>query len=367
MIITFRSTQKEILSLDDFITFINENDVIKNLIKLPENKYKIANQFYLEFTKINYSDLKKLLKKKLFDTKNAGNKKYWIDRGYDELTAIQKAYAVANTTSIKSFIKRYGEVEGKKRYNYFAEKNGKAHTLNGMIERYGDAEGRIKFKNFSENSVKTILKLHSNGNFTPDISMNKTKLIEKYGEIDGLKKFNEINENRKYWHSLEYHIKKYGEVDGLKIFKRKKEKLHEFYRGRASKESLKFLIPLYKKLRENGIERNDIYIGLKGSKEYFLIDEHNKIYFYDFTILSKKIIIEYNGEKFHPNLKYKDTEKWNKWKSPFSKLNADNVLIRDLYKEHLAINKGFVFYKVYSSDNLELKLQEIYEKAVMHV
>jgi hypothetical protein len=43
-----------------------------------------------------------------------------------------------------------------------------------------------------------------------------------------------------------------------------------------------------------------IYVGIPGSKEFYLKEESFR-YFYDFTIPRLKICIEYNGEHVHPN------------------------------------------------------------------
>ncbi|MDY0215272.1 MAG: hypothetical protein RBS24_07175 [Bacilli bacterium] len=50
---------------------------------------------------------------------------------------------------------------------------------------------------------------------------------------------------------------------------------------------------------------DELHVGIKGSKEWCLNGKKDKdiekVYFYDFTIPKFKIIIEYNGETYHPN------------------------------------------------------------------
>jgi hypothetical protein len=109
----------------------------------------------------------------------------------------------------------------------------------------------------------------------------------------------------------------------------------------ASKESLRYFIPLYKKLRASGILREDIYFGVDGSEEYFIYNKKSrKIYFYDFTILSKKIIIEYDGVYWH---------------SDISSKNAD------LIKENLAKECGFKLFRIPSEIKYEQKQKIIQE------
>jgi hypothetical protein len=100
--------------------------------------------------------------------------------------------------------------------------------------------------------------------------------------------------------------------------------------GRASKESLKIFIPLYKLLRIHGILREDIYFGVSGSNEYRLYDSINKkLRMYDFTILSKKLIIEYDGMFWHTNPEH---------------------IANDQYKDSLADGTGFTIYRIKSDD-----------------
>jgi len=70
--------------------------------------------------------------------------------------------------------------------------------------------------------------------------------------------------------------------------------------GRASRTSLRFFIPLYKKLRKACIGRKDIRWGIGNSSELWLRNkEKDRLFFYDFSIESLKVIIEFNGSKFH--------------------------------------------------------------------
>lgn len=105
-------------------------------------------------------------------------------------------------------------------------------------------------------------------------------------------------------------IKRHGEEKGTYLFNKRIEKYTKSMEGKrsgyTSKESKRFFIPLYKKLRRLGYNKEDIKWGIKGSKEWFLTrDVGNKVYFYDFTIPSKKLIIEYNGIGWHPMAPFK--------------------------------------------------------------
>lgn len=111
------------------------------------------------------------------------------------------------------------------------------------------------------------------------------------------------------------------------------------------------LLPIYKFCIEIGIPESLIYFGHFNKEEYFLLDNKN-IFFYDFTILNLNIIIEYNGEKFHPNPNW-DIDKKNEWKCLFSKLSYNEKYKFDEYKNKIAIENGFDIYSIYSSDDKE--------------
>ena len=136
-------------------------------------------------------------------------------------------------------------------------------------------------------------------------------------------------------------------------------RLHIF--GRASKESTKVFKPLIDWCLSIGIEYDDIYLGLDEKNEYFIKSEN--IYFYDFVIRSKKIIIEFNGIAFHA--KPEQLNK-NEWFNPFTKENAKDNIEKSKLKYKVAEDKGFVVLEIWSDlnhlDNLELCKKFIIDK-----
>lgn len=229
--------------------------------------------------------------------------KFWTSKGYTESEA-HKLVSDFQRKDIDYYIKKYGEKDGINRYNKSCKNKAYALTLNGYVSRFGETEGRRLYK-------------------------EKTKRLS-------------------YCQSIHYYIDKYGYYDGSRIYndliKRKCTKS-----SIASKESLILFKPLYKILRRKyNIPREDIYWGINGSSEYFINDDG--FHLYDFTIRSKKIIIEYHGEAFHPNIKWKDTEKWNNWRCLFTNETADEKYKFDQFKKNKAIKNGFSILEVWSSD-----------------
>lgn len=127
--------------------------------------------------------------------------------------------------------------------------------------------------------------------------------------------------------------------------------------GRASKESLAYFVPLYNFLLNEGFEDDNILFGYEDKNEMFLssdLTEQDFIKgFYDFTIMSLKIIIEYHGEKFHPRINLLTEEELDLWENPYSKRRWEEQYLRDEEKKKLAIDNGFNYYELWSSNSRE--------------
>ena len=109
-----------------------------------------------------------------------------------------------------------------------------------------------------------------------------------------------------------------------------------FGRNKASKESLKFFNPLLDSIQDLNLE---YYLGVNQNHEYFLIDSTNTIRYYDFTIPSLKIIIEFNGVHFHPNKAVLSEKEWNDWRTPITHNTADEIYRIDCLKRSAAERK----------------------------
>lgn len=119
--------------------------------------------------------------------------------------------------------------------------------------------------------------------------------------------------------------------------------------GKASKESLKYFIPLYKWLRKKGYMRGDVKFGIKGSKEKYIC-VNKKLYFYDLTIESLNVIIEFNGTAFHPK-----TRDQSGWKSPFKGYSAAECFDDYEKKVRCANDAGYDVFIVWSDEELILE------------
>jgi len=112
---------------------------------------------------------------------------------------------------------------------------------------------------------------------------------------------------------------------------------------------LNVFIPLRDWLVENlNIDKDDIYLGIDDKKEYF-ISTKKRIYFYDFCIRSKKIIIEYHGIGFHANPNW-EIDKLKSWKSVFTNESYKTNIEKTKVKNNKAIKKGFKLLEIWGDN-----------------
>ena len=324
------------------------------------------------------------------------NIEYWINKGLTEEEAMIKIeeYKFKCGSKLENFIKRHGEEIGTVKHNEFREKS--KHTLETFIIKYGEDIGREKYgeylKTKDSNSFDWALK-KANGDVElaeeivkkrkKSTTVNLESMIKKYGDIDIAKEeLSKIHKNRdgssinyflkktngdkkkakELYHthsikkdcmSINYFLRKSnGDLELAKILQAKEINKRSVSFFKASKESLKIFIPLYKYLRKNGIFRDDIYLGVKGSNEFKLHDlTRNKTYSYDFTITSLKTIVEYHGERFHPNVeKYGFDYLKENWGKEFN-VNLEEKIDFDLNKKQTAIDNGYDYIEIWSSDD----------------
>lgn len=288
------------------------------------------------------------------------------------------SYKNFQSRSLSSYIDRYGKELGTNKYEDHISKISISNTLDGYILKYGNDMGREMFESISKKKDSMSLSYFikkNNGDYQDAISEfeNRKKsvnnsvenLINKYGKEIAIEKHkNRVNKYKNTYNlnpmkeeinkskaiTIENLLRKYGSIE-------KANEVYDKWRKSvcvpicvASKESLKIFNPLIDiVISDFKIENNDIYIGNGESKEFFIKD-NNDIYFYDFTIRSKKIIIEYNGVIFHPKNEKSD------WKSVFNpNITAKMVYDKQKYKIDLAKNNGFNVLEIWSDDEHNLK------------
>ena len=270
-------------------------------------------------------------------------------------SGIQEKYGVDNISKTEYFKEKYKEVMQEKYGvdNYFQLTD---KVKEAVREKYG-VDNPQQDKEIKEKTLATVKEKYGELIGCMPAEQTKKTCLERYGT----EHFFASEAGRMSFENLK---NSYGWTDeDLANFARGRNTSGAYGFGKASRESLKIFVPLYKFLRKNGIERSDIQFGVTGSLEYVIYDPENfKKYLFDFVILSKKVIIEYNGRAFHPRLLHEDG-----WLHPFTREPSENYYERDRAKVSYAISQGFKVLELWSDEENNLEkakqfIKECYEK-----
>jgi very-short-patch-repair endonuclease len=349
-IITTNKLKQHLLDIGDTFDY---SRYILWLKFLKENKFESQS---LIFNQLKFGEIKGLNQfNKIADRITPYKVKYWVNKGFSEDEALKeiKNYKDKKATSKNNFIKRYGKSEGIKKFEKFQETS--KHTLNKFKKKYGEKVGKVKWDEY--------LKTKDSNSY--QWALKKTGNVEKANDLIKLRRDSVKT-------TIEKLIKKLGCEDlaikeYIRIAKSKTTKI-----GRASLESLKIFNDSYEYLLSIGYNSDDIKIGVKNNHELTLYSKKFKrVYLYDFAIKSKKVIIEYNGERWHPNYKKYSIEWLNEnWKHIKSKKPAEYFIKREKEKITNAEEHGYKVLVLWSSDGIEenknkvnnfLKINKVYE------
>jgi hypothetical protein len=326
-------------------------------IKMNSNSF----EFLSKINNISIDDAKILLKE------NNKSPFYKENHKSDDL------YKKSQSRSIEYYINKYGIELGNDKYKEHIGKISIANSEEGYIDKYGRELGIKMFNDISYKkdsmSFYSFIKKNS-GNYEKaifeyeerkkSVNVSIENFINKYGYDIAIQKHKNrvekqqttINNNpnreeifKSRGITIDNLFKKYGDI------KIATEKYNDWRISvsvpfcLASKESLKVFNPIIETImNEYDIKYDDIFIGSSERNEYFLRNEKD-IYFYDFTIKSKKIIIEYNGVLFHPKSEKSD------WVNPmYRELSSEDAYNKQKRKLQTAIDSGFSVFEIWSDD-----------------
>lgn len=204
-------------------------------------------------------------------------------RRYNEMTS-----KMSHTRSLEGKIERYGKEEGLRRYEGMCSTAAKARTLKWHIERYGEEEG--------ERIYKETLRKRQN-------SQSKDGLIRRFGKDEGLRRYNKRKIRDKK--ILEKYEKDYGLENAVPMYHLDKVRFSKRIDAQVSRISMKFFNDLSDRLwiMFNGVIGDDVLYGDSEMKIDISNKSKGRSNTYrkaDFTIKSKNIIIEFNGDYWHP-------------------------------------------------------------------
>ena len=249
----------------------------------------------------------------------------------------KEEYKKTHCVSLENLIKKYGEEEGNKRWLKYLERQSFANSIEGYISRYGEDEGKQKWYEYIEKQRKS----NKNGSEHFKYINSINYYINTYGEELGKIKYEEYKQKQDR-SSLKYFLKKYGDKEiAYQKYKencKKSAQKHHSYYSLQSQELFKSLYDFILLFDNNP----DIqYAEL--NKEYSLYDENGKIKFYDFRY--KNIIIEFNGDYWHGNpIIYKENDIVR------GSITAKQLWEQDQYKKELAEKHNFNILYIWENE-----------------
>ena len=183
---------------------------------------------------------------------------------------------------------------------------------------------------------------------------SKDTIMKKYG-VDHISKLDIVKKSKvdkikhrilvepgffkkKWWESHNIFINNLGYDPRLHLF------------GKASKESMSIFSKVLDFCNEIGLSSDDIFLGVENKNEFFL-KEGKKIYFYDFTIRSINLIIEFHGVAFHAK-SVSDT-----WFNPFTNESAQENIKKRKDKNNTAKKNGFKILEIWSDESVEKNIE----------
>jgi hypothetical protein len=311
---------------------------------------------------------------------------YFTDRGWDEKYAKSRISEFQSKTSLGSFIKRYGEIDGNKKFEDYVNKKSKSFSSNYKkgyhkkfyrpsqkefwIEKNQDPSiGMINM--FRQPSLDFHKKIKEVGNKWLTCRQIDFWVEKGYSYSKAAEKLKEVQDNR----SLESLIQKYGKKKGKIKFDQINNKWLKTLNSKSDEEKLKINLSKFKNNRFFSKSSKDFFeILIKefdcrnikygkilyANKEYFIYDEENKkINFYDFYSYKLNLIIEYNGILFHPNKEKLSIEEWKKWKNPYNGESAYEKYKKDQYKINLAKSKNHNIIEIWENETLTESISKI--------
>jgi very-short-patch-repair endonuclease len=314
------------------------------------------------------------------------SKYYWIKRGYTDEEAIEQVFNIQSRLSKNSAEKHKDNKEKLPnqvgywtKRGYSEEESIKLVTqrqttfnLDICIEKYGDELGRIKHKE-RQDKWQDTLKSKEDQTYHSRKSLSLEEFIKKGLTLDDYVKHRiDVQKSDAYISkkTAKFLIDNDMELTSKtfnKYYNRFMSKI-KYFRGEASKESLTYLLPIYKFCRRTlKLERNDLILGVGGSKEFFVqkpLKNRKGWYKFDFTILSKKIIIEYNGFYFHPDPSNMDENKFDTFKVPCSRIDGATKYENDKKKLKFIENLGYQVIVIWSHLDYNEQMNSIKEQLI---
>lgn len=132
-------------------------------------------------------------------------------KAYPNAVLVDPELAKKTAVTKENLIRKYGDVEGLKRWKTYKEKQSSTNSFEYKQEKYG--WNREQFNEYNKSRSQTIF-----------------NMIDRYGEEEGIIRWQYYCERQAYTNTKKYFIEKYGKTAGISKFKeinKKKAQVHD--------------------------------------------------------------------------------------------------------------------------------------------
>lgn len=393
----FWKKREKCLEFDEFkINFKNQPHYCncESDLDISKIQYLYSNYVSLFNSKIFPVYKKSKLHQALNLCNNNSKLEFYLDRGFNIDSARLRLNLRQNTVSLDSFVRRFGEINGKERYDNYVKKwkssiskldkkelyknwkNTPENYINKINPETGKSytyeEAELKIKGDLSKGFKRVWSEYRKG-IRPKTFVNTTLEYYEYRGMTSDQAVMALKE-RQATFTLEKCIHKYGLESGTERFNRRNKQWLETLDSKSdeekktimlsktrnfcrySKESMDFFNSVLERLGNSVSSSYDIFMGKREMVLWNYVDK--KPYFFDFSIPYLKIIIEYNGSVFHPDPQKLTEEQFINWRCPFTKLTGSEKYKRDKEKLDFAKSLGYEILVVWDHEESEKKIEK---------
>lgn len=242
---------------------------------------------------------------------------------YGEDEGIKRWQAYCNKQSVKNTFAHKNKKYGMTREQFDEFNKSRSSTIDNMIARYGEEEGKKRWKEYCDKQAYAGCKLQY--------------FIDKHGEDEGTRLYNELNKKKS--NTLDVFIDRYGEVEGTERY--------ENYMNTCKVHYSEISQELFREIEKRiGNSYGEMYFQTRNRE--FGKHSGSRYYFYDFVLLEKKIVIEFNGNLFHANPTMYHADDIPKFRG--NTMTAQQLWDRDAEKFSFIESLGFKLIVVWEAD-----------------
>lgn len=299
-----RILQKDLDILSFLEYYDKRNRINKGNLSLLERLFEYKESIKSQF---DAPGLLAKLNKKFFIHRSPQNIEYWLERGWDEISAKQKVEQQNNIQARSNgwYIEKYGSIEGRNEYEKMCRNMSYKKRL---FEKYPKEIAQKKYDAFLESQHGT--------NTLEDC-------ITRFGEVEGTKKYNTRIEKLKSYNYKELFIEKKGKEQYDEMNKRRTNTLKKQYLENPNSNQFRGLteyynvsnvsVSLFNQIIEKlsiDIDDDTVYFG--ENEKVIELDESDLLPKYvkpDFLWNNK--VIEFYGTYWHRDARFYDNSDEN--------------------------------------------------------